>query len=69
MDVNFRQPSMIPLERAAHSGEDVGVYAVGPHSHIFVGLYEQNYIAHGIMYASCLGPSEFLKADNCPRRF
>ncbi|XP_024883881.1 alkaline phosphatase 4-like [Temnothorax curvispinosus] len=37
-----------------HAGEDVGVYATGPYSHLFRGTFEQNYIAHVVAYAACL---------------
>ncbi|KAK0162195.1 hypothetical protein PV327_008549 [Microctonus hyperodae] len=37
-----------------HGGEDVGVYAIGPYSHLFRGTFEQNYIAHVMAYAGCL---------------
>jgi alkaline phosphatase len=66
MDQSFRQPATIPKSEETHGGEDVGVYAVGPHAHIFSGLYEQSYIAHGLMYASCLGPNNFLRPRQCP---
>ncbi|XP_058791164.1 alkaline phosphatase 4-like [Phymastichus coffea] len=36
-----------------HGGEDVGVYAIGPYSHLFRSTFEQNYIAHVIAYAAC----------------
>jgi alkaline phosphatase len=67
MDKDFRQPATVPLDLETHGGEDVGVYAVGPYAHLFTGVFEQNFIAHGLMYASCLGPTNFLKADNCPK--
>ncbi|TGZ57697.1 Alkaline phosphatase, partial [Temnothorax longispinosus] len=34
------------LSSETHAGEDVGVYATGPYSHLFRGTFEQNYIAH-----------------------
>lgn len=30
----FRQPTTVPLDEEAHAGEDVGVYASGPFSHV-----------------------------------
>lgn len=30
-------------------------------SHMFSGLHEQHYIAHAMMYASCVGPNK----DHC----
>jgi hypothetical protein len=32
---------------------------------MFSGVYEQNYIAHAIAYATCLGPKEFIKNPEC----
>lgn len=40
----------------SHSGEDVAVFAKGPGSHLIRGVFEQNYIAHVVSYAGCLGP-------------
>ncbi|CAO1424876.1 unnamed protein product [Diamesa tonsa] len=64
-DANFMSPSHVPLSEETHGGDDVGVYAWGAHSHLFTGLYEQHYIAHAMMYATCLGPTEFLKTPAC----
>ncbi len=44
-----------------HSGEDVPVYAHGPMSHLFLGIREQHYIPHAMMYAACIGPNK----DHC----
>ncbi|XP_066598048.1 alkaline phosphatase-like [Prorops nasuta] len=41
------------LKDETHGGEDVGVYAAGPYSHLIRGTFEQNYIAHVIAYAAC----------------
>lgn len=70
LDMNYRdplfmQPTTVPLYESTHGGDDVGVYAVGPHSHLFTGVYEQHFIAHAMMYATCLGPKDFLKAPAC----
>jgi alkaline phosphatase len=61
----FRQPTTIPLSQETHSAEDVGVYANGPQSHIFSGVYEQHYIAHAMIYATCLGSEKFEKHLDC----
>jgi alkaline phosphatase len=63
--LDFRQPATVPLEDETHSGEDVAVFAEGPWAHLFTGVYEQNYIAHGLLYATCLGPVEYLVSDQC----
>ena len=64
-DPNFMSPSHVPLDEETHGGDDVGVYAWGAYSHLFTGLYEQHYIAHAMMYATCLGPTKFLSAPAC----
>jgi alkaline phosphatase len=52
----FQASSTIPLEDDTHAGEDVGVYASGPWSHLFVGSYEQNSIPVLMAYAAQIGP-------------
>lgn len=47
--------SAAPTESTTHSGEDVAVLARGPMAHLFQGVHEQNYIAHAVAYAACLG--------------
>ena len=39
MDLNFKQPAAVPMDEGTHSGEDVGVYASGPFSHVFFKLF------------------------------
>ncbi|XP_038075941.1 alkaline phosphatase-like [Patiria miniata] len=51
----FTQPGIVPRESETHGGEDVAIYANGPMSHLFHGVHEQNYIAHVVRYAACLG--------------
>ena len=50
----------------SHGGEDVGIYARGPMSHLIHGVHEQSYIAHVMRYASCVGENR----EHCekPRR-
>ncbi|XP_023229074.1 alkaline phosphatase, tissue-nonspecific isozyme-like [Centruroides sculpturatus] len=50
--------------RDTHGGEDVPVYAHGPMSHLFRGVFEQTYIPHAMAYAACIGPEK----DNCHTR-
>ncbi|XP_076676365.1 alkaline phosphatase 4-like [Andrena cerasifolii] len=54
------------LKDETHGGEDVGVYAIGPYSHLIRGTFEQNYIAHVVAYAACFKdwPSHCDKAYN-----
>ena len=51
----YRFMAAAPESSSDHSGEDVAVYAVGPQSHLFRGLYQQNYIPHVLAYAACIG--------------
>lgn len=51
-----RASTTLPLSSESHAGEDVGVYASGPWSHLFVGSYEQNFIPLAIAYAAEIGP-------------
>jgi len=45
-DRRFHQQSLVPLKSAAHSGEDVAVYADGPGAWLVHGVMEQNVIYH-----------------------
>lgn len=49
----YTQMAGMYLKDETHGGEDVGVYAIGPYSHLIRGTFEQNYIAHVIAYAAC----------------
>ena len=57
-DKDFRQPATFPNSDESHGGDDVAIYAIGPQAHLFQGIYEQNYIAHVIGYAACIGPGD-----------
>ncbi|XP_052840967.1 LOW QUALITY PROTEIN: membrane-bound alkaline phosphatase [Drosophila gunungcola] len=48
-------PSYIAKDQGVHSGEDVGVFASGPQSHLFTGVMQQSTIPHLMAYASCVG--------------
>ncbi|KAI4455923.1 alkaline phosphatase [Holotrichia oblita] len=54
-DKDLKYPSLVPMDSATHSGEDVGIFASGPWSHLFVGFNEQNVIPHIMAFASCVG--------------
>ena len=41
-----------------HGGDEVLIYAQGPWAHLFHGLHEENYIAHVIKYAACIGTDD-----------
>ncbi|CAL4121207.1 unnamed protein product, partial [Meganyctiphanes norvegica] len=59
---DYRSQSAVPKSSETHGGEDVAVYAVGPMSHLFHHVHEQNYVAHVMAFAACVGPS---KGDKC----
>ncbi len=50
----FHQEATVPLSGETHSGEDVGVYAMGPGAHLVSGTYEQSQIFHIMEYAGDL---------------
>uniref|UniRef100_A0A3Q2DAG0 Alkaline phosphatase n=1 Tax=Cyprinodon variegatus TaxID=28743 RepID=A0A3Q2DAG0_CYPVA len=54
-DPDYVQLSAVPVDSTTHSGEDVAVLARGPMAHLFSGVQEQNYIAHAMGYAACVG--------------
>lgn len=53
---NHRYYGHYQLSSETHSGEDVGVYANGAHSHLFAGAYEENAIPMLMAYAAKIGP-------------
>jgi alkaline phosphatase len=59
----FQAQSPVPAKYVGHEGSDVAIYARGPWSHLFHTVHEQNYIAHVMAYASCVGDY----SDDCPR--
>ncbi|XP_055608137.1 membrane-bound alkaline phosphatase-like [Uranotaenia lowii] len=54
-DKDFQYPKIVPLKYETHGGDDVALFAYGPWSHLFNGMYEQNVIPHIIGYAACIG--------------
>lgn len=55
-DPKLRYMSMVPMDDETHGGDDVGVYASGPWSHLFIGNYEQSSIPVAMAYAAQIGP-------------
>ncbi|MCB2113454.1 MAG: alkaline phosphatase [Parvularculaceae bacterium] len=47
-DPGYRQQSAIPRSSETHGGQDVTIYAKGPHAYLFGGIVEQSYIYHVI---------------------
>ncbi|TDG44124.1 hypothetical protein AWZ03_009455 [Drosophila navojoa] len=60
---DFMFPTAVPLESETHGGDDVAVFASGPYSHLFTGVFEQHYIPHAMAYASCLSESRSMCSD------
>ncbi|XP_072046900.1 alkaline phosphatase-like [Amphiura filiformis] len=61
----FVQDALVPLSSETHGGEDVAIFANGPMAHLFYGTHEQNYIAHVVQYAACIGDyAEECKSDD-----
>lgn len=54
-DFSFLSPSIAPLKDETHGGDDVVIFAAGPHSHLFSGVMEQHNIPHFLAYATCIG--------------
>ncbi|KAH8418202.1 hypothetical protein KR222_000597, partial [Zaprionus bogoriensis] len=52
----FQFQATVPLSSETHGGEDVGVFASGPHEHFFAGNYEQSTIPALMAYAANIGP-------------
>lgn len=62
-DPFYRYPAAVPLTSETHAGEDVGIYASGPESYMFVGNYEQSYIPILMAHAANIGP--FAESNEC----
>ncbi|CAL4067168.1 unnamed protein product, partial [Meganyctiphanes norvegica] len=60
-DWTYTQQAAVPLDKETHGGDDVAIYATGPMAHLFHSLHEQNYIAHAMAYAACIGDN----LDHC----
>lgn len=66
-DPRHRYPATVPLMSETHGGEDVGIYASGPQSHMFVGTYEQSYIPLLMAHVAEIGP--FAREGRCAKSF
>lgn len=49
-------PATAPMKKDTHGGQDVGVWASGPQSHLFSGHYEQNTIPLLMAHILQVGP-------------
>ncbi|KAH8270232.1 hypothetical protein KR018_006087 [Drosophila ironensis] len=52
----FQFQATVPLYSETHGAEDVGVFASGPHDHLFTGNYEQSSIPALMAHAANIGP-------------
>ena len=59
---SHRQEALVPLAAGVHAGEDVALYARGPHAYLVGGVLEQHVIFHII--AEAFGWSKQLDAAN-----
>lgn len=72
-NTNFTDPYLLYMTSVGrsevHGGEDVGVYSIGPWSHLFSGNYEQNNIPVAMAYAAQIGPyaSETRTCSSAPK--
>nr|AFH96950.1 alkaline phosphatase [Spodoptera exigua] len=55
-DLEWQAHVDVPLDSETHGGDDVAVFARGPHHSMFTGLYEQSQLPHLMAYAACIGP-------------
>lgn len=62
----YQYLATFPREDDTHGGEDVPIYAKGPCSYLINGVVEQNYVAHVVSYAACIGPSAHLN-EHCDK--
>lgn len=62
-DINFTHPGQIP-SLGVHAGDDVGIFANGPYSHLFRGVLQQHTIPHIMAYAACIGDGPTMCDDS-----
>lgn len=58
-------PTTLPLDSETHGGDDVAIFALGPHAHLFTGVMEENVIPHIMAYSACVG--DYSNNDLCNR--
>ncbi|KAJ8914775.1 hypothetical protein NQ315_013278 [Exocentrus adspersus] len=66
-DTHYQHIGAFKSRDGTHGGEDVAVFAKGPHANLIRGVVEQNYIAHLISYSGCFGPHAHLN-ENCSKQ-
>ncbi len=66
MDPDFIQQALVPMESETHAGEDVGIYSIGPWSHLFQKTVPQPYIFHVMDYATKISERAVASAAGQP---
>ncbi|XP_059157620.1 alkaline phosphatase-like [Physella acuta] len=64
-DISYVSQSAVPMESETHGGEDVAIYASGPHAFLFTGVHEQSYLPIAMAYAACIGPYDVNSGKQC----
>ncbi|KAK3928457.1 Membrane-bound alkaline phosphatase [Frankliniella fusca] len=54
-DKKYMFPATVKLDSETHGGDDVGIFARGPWSHLYSGVHEQVMIPHIAAYAAKIG--------------
>nr|XP_053654825.1 alkaline phosphatase, tissue-nonspecific isozyme-like [Cherax quadricarinatus] len=54
-DPHYPGAATVPMIESNHAGEEVILYALGPHAHLFTGIHENAFIPHALRYAACVG--------------
>ncbi len=65
-DPDYIQQALVPLPSETHTGEDVGIYAIGPWAHLFQNTVEENYIFHVMDYATKISTRAMASAAGEP---
>ncbi|KAL0822115.1 hypothetical protein ABMA28_005479 [Loxostege sticticalis] len=63
-----RQLNGVRVNSETHGGDDVGVFARGPHHDMFSGVYEQSQLPHLMAYAGCIGPGLHACGNGCDKK-
>jgi alkaline phosphatase len=67
-DPDYIQQALVPLASETHTGEDVGIYAIGPWAHLFQNTVEQNYIFQVMDYATKISERAMASANGQPAK-
>jgi len=56
LNKRYLPASAAPLTEETHGGDDVGVWSVGPWSHLLRGTFNQTWIHYVMSYSACVAP-------------